>query len=102
MLIIQRRVGQRIVMSGGVEIVLTSIDRGGVRIGVIAPRGVSILRGEVYDAIVAANADASASDPHATHEHHATPAEPQAQATTAAPAAPVALAAGASRTSTGR
>lgn len=68
MLIIQRRVGQRIVMSGGVEIVLTSIDRGGVRIGVIAPRGVSILRGEVYDAIVAANADASATDPHSTPE----------------------------------
>ena len=63
MLIVQRRVGQRIVLTGGIEVVLTSIDRGGVRLGVIAPRGVSILRGEVYDAIVAANADASATDP---------------------------------------
>jgi carbon storage regulator len=68
MLIIQRRVGQRIVLTGGIEVVLTSIDRGGVRMGVIAPRGISILRGEVYDAIVAANAEASTSDPGNTAE----------------------------------
>jgi sRNA-binding carbon storage regulator CsrA len=36
--------------------------------GVIAPRGISILRGEVYDAIVAANAEASTSDPGNTAE----------------------------------
>lgn len=68
MLIIQRRVGQRIVLTGGIEVVLTSIDRGGVRMGVIAPRGVSILRGEVYDSIVAANAEAATTDPGNTSE----------------------------------
>jgi carbon storage regulator len=77
MLIVQRRVGQRIVVGQGIEIVVTNVGRGGVRLGVIAPRGVAVLRGEVYDAIVAENLAAAASadvDEHAFDEPVATPA----------------------------
>jgi carbon storage regulator len=62
MLIVQRRIGQRIVIGGGIEVVVIESGRGGVRLGVIAPRGVSVLRGEVHDAVVAANRAAAAVD----------------------------------------
>lgn len=62
MLIIQRRVGQRIVVGTGVEVVLMEVSRGGARIGVAAPRGLQVVRGEVYDDIVAANQQAATLD----------------------------------------
>ncbi len=62
MLILQRRVGQRIVVSGGVEITVTAVSKRGVRLAVSAPRGVAVLRGEVYDAVAEANAVAADSD----------------------------------------
>jgi carbon storage regulator len=61
MLILHRRVGQRIVLTGGIEITVSEISRGGVRLAVTAPPGVAILRGEVHDAVVAANHAAAAS-----------------------------------------
>ncbi len=61
MLILQRRVGERIVVSGGVEITVTAVTRRGVRLAVSAPPGVSVLRGEVHDAIAQANARAAGS-----------------------------------------
>ena len=54
MLILQRRVGQRIVVSGGVEITVTAVTKRGVRLAVSAPKGISVLRGEVHDAIALA------------------------------------------------
>ncbi len=59
MLILQRRVGQRIVVSGGIEITVTSVSKGGVRLAVKAPRGIAVLRGEVYDEVAQANARAA-------------------------------------------
>jgi carbon storage regulator len=61
MLIFQRRVGDRIVMSGGIEITVAAVTKSGVKLAVSAPRGVTILRGEVHDAIAAANAQAARS-----------------------------------------
>jgi len=59
MLILQRRVGERIVLSGGIEITVTAVTKRGVRLAVNAPSGVAVVRGEVHDAIVASNAQAS-------------------------------------------
>ena len=61
MLIVRRRVGERIVISGGIEITIATVSGGGVRLAVHAPRGVSVVRGEVHDAVAAANAAAAAS-----------------------------------------
>lgn len=58
MLIVQRRVGERIRIGDGIEITIQSSTRNGVRLAIVAPRGVAVLRGEVHDAIVKANAEA--------------------------------------------
>jgi carbon storage regulator len=62
MLILQRRVGQRIVVSGGIEITVTSVSKRGVRLAVSAPHGIAVLRGEVYDEVAQANARAADSE----------------------------------------
>lgn len=59
MLILQRRVGQRIVIGDGIEITVTSVSKRGVRLAVSAPRGVAVLRGEVYDEVAQANSRAA-------------------------------------------
>lgn len=58
MLIIQRRVGERIVISNGVEITIAEVTKRGVRLAVRAPDGIVVLRGEVHDEVAAANAAA--------------------------------------------
>lgn len=61
MLILQRRVGERIVVDGTIEITVAEITKRGVRLAVRAPRGVTVLRGETHDAVVASNAEAARS-----------------------------------------
>jgi len=58
MLIVTRRKGQRIVLGHDIEIVITDITRSGVKIGIVAPNSLTILRGEVRDAVEQANRDA--------------------------------------------
>jgi carbon storage regulator CsrA len=60
MLVIHRKVGERIVLSGGIEVSVVSSSRGGVRLAVIAPKEVFISRGEVHDAVAFSNAAAAA------------------------------------------
>ncbi|MEZ4231093.1 MAG: carbon storage regulator [Polyangiaceae bacterium] len=55
MLIIARRVGQRIVLGDDIEIHVTALSRKVVKIGIVAPRGRAVLRGEVHDSIREAN-----------------------------------------------
>jgi carbon storage regulator len=59
MLVLTRKVGERIVI--GDDIVITVLDsRGdGVRIGIDAPRGVKIQREEVVKAVTEANVEAA-------------------------------------------
>lgn len=57
MLIVTRRKGQRIVIGHEIEIVITDISRSGVKVGIVAPTSLSILRGEVRDAVEQANRD---------------------------------------------
>jgi len=58
-LVLTRKVGERILV--GDDIVITVLDsRGdGVRIGIDAPRGVKIQREEVVQAVTAANTEAA-------------------------------------------
>jgi carbon storage regulator len=60
MLIIQRRLGERIVMSNGVEITVVAVTKRGVRLAMTIPDGLVVLRGEVYDSVAAANLAAAA------------------------------------------
>ncbi len=64
MLIIQRRLGERIVMSDGVEITVIAVTKRGVRLAMTIPDGLVVLRGEVYESVAAANAAAAATPFH--------------------------------------
>ena len=55
MLILSRRVGDAILVDGGIRIVILACDRKGVRIGVEAPSDVSILREEIVTQITTEN-----------------------------------------------
>ncbi len=55
MLIIRRRIGERIVIGSNIEVTVASATKNIVRLAISAPKGIPVLRGEVHDAIVAAN-----------------------------------------------
>ncbi|MSP26007.1 MAG: carbon storage regulator [Myxococcales bacterium] len=55
MLIIRRRIGERIVVGSNIEITVASATKKVVRLAISAPKGITVLRGEIHDAVVAAN-----------------------------------------------
>jgi len=59
-LILARRPGESIVIDGGITLVVLSSDRGGVRLGIEAPASVTILRGEIAEAVADSNRGAAA------------------------------------------
>lgn len=61
MLIIARRKGDRIKIGDDIELVVTDVSRAGVRLGIVAPANVAIVRGEVHVAAEEANRDAARS-----------------------------------------
>jgi carbon storage regulator len=63
MLVLNRRAGEALQLGGGIRIVVLECDRGGVRIGIEAPRSVSVLREELVEAVATANRAAVGSLP---------------------------------------
>ena len=55
MLILNRKIGESIILDDHIEIKILEIQDGRVKIGVEAPRNISILRKEVYDAVIEEN-----------------------------------------------
>jgi carbon storage regulator len=51
MLVLSRKKGERVVIDGGIEIEVVDIRGDKIRLGVVAPREVSVHRKEVADAI---------------------------------------------------
>lgn len=62
MLILTRKVGESILVGDNIEIVLSEVSRGAARIGINAPRKLSIYRKEIYDRIKQENQDAANTD----------------------------------------
>ncbi len=60
MLILGRKVGDSILIEGGIRIVVVSVDRGSVRIGIEAPAEMKILRGEIAQQVASENQRATA------------------------------------------
>lgn len=60
MLILSRKPGDAILVGDGIRIVVVSVDRGGVRLGIEAPSSVTILREEIVDQIAEENRRANA------------------------------------------
>ena len=62
MLVLTRKPGQSIMIGDGVEVQVLSVAGEKVRLGITAPRDVSIFRNEVYDRIEGENADSTGGD----------------------------------------
>jgi carbon storage regulator len=49
MLVLSRRLGEEIVIDGGIRITVVDLKGGQVRLGITAPKSVSVLRQEIRD-----------------------------------------------------
>jgi carbon storage regulator len=63
MLVLTRKPGQSIMIGDGVEVQVLSVAGEKVRLGITAPRDVSIFRNEVYDRIEAENTAGGGDEP---------------------------------------
>jgi len=62
MLVLSRRVGERLVIGDDVVLTVIEVRNDTVRIGIDAPRSVRVHRAEVLEAVRAANVEAVAAD----------------------------------------
>ncbi|MDU4800945.1 MAG: carbon storage regulator CsrA [Clostridium butyricum] len=62
MLIITRKKGESLMIGDDIEIVISKIDDGSVKIGIKAPKDVSILRKELYEEVEKENKEATKFD----------------------------------------
>ena len=61
MLILSRKIGQRIVIAGDIEITVVDVRGEQVRIGITAPRSIAVHRKELLEQVTAENVQAAAS-----------------------------------------
>ena len=59
MLVLTRKIGEKILIGDNIEVTILDIRGDGIRIGIDAPRGITIQRDEVLRAVEAANQEAS-------------------------------------------
>lgn len=62
MLVLSRKVNQSIMVGDNVRVVIVSVDRDQVKLGIEAPREIAVHRSEVYEEIQRANRSAAAGD----------------------------------------
>ncbi|WP_124341194.1 carbon storage regulator CsrA, partial [Cellulomonas algicola] len=62
MLVLSRRVGERLVIGDDIVVTVIEVRSDGVRLGIDAPRDVRVHRAEVLEALTAANAEAANAD----------------------------------------
>ena len=55
MLILNRKIGEGIILGDNIEIKILDIQDGKIKIGIEAPKDIPILRKEVYDAVIEEN-----------------------------------------------
>lgn len=57
MLVLARKIGEKIILNDDIEIIVLDSNQNTVRIGINAPKNVSVYREELYKEIKTANAD---------------------------------------------
>lgn len=60
MLVLSRRVGERLMIGDDIVITVIDVRSDGVRIGIDAPREVRVTRSEIYEAVTQSNREAAA------------------------------------------
>ena len=60
MLALTRKKGESIIISDNIEVVVISVQGEQVKLGISAPRSISVNRKEIYEQIVAANKESVA------------------------------------------
>lgn len=53
MLVLSRKVGEKIVIGGNIVVTVIEIDRGKIRLGITAPREIPVFRQELVEAAAA-------------------------------------------------
>lgn len=59
MLVLSRKENESIIINGDIKIVISSIGKNGVKLGIQAPKNMTILRSELVDEIKSKNAQAT-------------------------------------------
>ena len=62
MLVLSRRVGERLMIGDDVVLTVLEVRSDGVRLGIDAPRSVAVNRAEVLEAVQASNVEATTAD----------------------------------------
>ena len=62
MLVLSRRVGERLIIGDDVVVTVLEVRSDGVRLGIDAPRSVAVNRAEVLEAVQASNVEATTAD----------------------------------------
>lgn len=63
MLIITRRVGEKLMIGDDIVVEIIEVSGSSVRIGIDAPKAIPVYREEIYSAVKAENAAAAKADP---------------------------------------
>ncbi len=89
MLVLSRRVGERLVIGKDIVVSIIDVRSDGVRIGIDAPREVKVTRAEILEAVERQNAEAAAVDDSAIEALKAiAPPKPAAAKGASVPAKP--------------
>ncbi|MDR2939110.1 MAG: carbon storage regulator CsrA [Clostridiales bacterium] len=58
MLALTRKIGEKIIIGDDIEVVVLAVNGEQVKLGIVAPREISVHRMEVYEQIISANKEA--------------------------------------------
>ncbi|MEO9170403.1 MAG: carbon storage regulator CsrA [Candidatus Baltobacteraceae bacterium] len=75
MLVLSRKINQSIMIGDNIRIVVVAVDRDQVKLGIEAPRDVSVHRSEIYEEIQRTNQTAAASPGSPAGKPEAVPAK---------------------------
>lgn len=69
MLVLTRKIGEKIVIGNSIELTVLSYDRGLVRVGIEAPKNITVHRKEIQDRIIELNKQAASTEVRALREY---------------------------------